>query len=130
MRPKNLISGDLVDLGPCRLIEDLEQAAGVLAGLEGRPSQGRHARGGSRPRHDLQESPGDAEADPLGLGDDGELGLLLGGDPEGEFQLILEGLDFSLPLGEFPVKPVDPGLDPNAIDGLDDLHGLAIERLA
>jgi hypothetical protein len=128
LRPKNLIGGDLVDLGPCRLIEDLEQAAGVLAGLEGRPPQGRHARGGSRPGHDLQESPGDAETDPLGLGDDGELGLLLGGDLEGELQPLLEGLNFSVPLGELPVKAVDPGLDPNAIDGLDDLLGLAIER--
>jgi hypothetical protein len=129
LRPKNLIGGDLLDLGPCRLIEDLEQAAGVLARLEGRPPQGGHARGGSRPGHDLQESPGDAEADPFGLGDDGELGLLLGGDLEGELQLLLEGLNFGVPLGEFPVKPVDPGLGRDAIDGLDDLLGLAIERL-
>jgi hypothetical protein len=129
LRPKNLIGGDLVDLGPCRLIEDLEQATGVLAGFEGRPSQGRHARGGSRPRHDLEESPGDAEADALGLGDDGELGLLIGGDLAGELQLLMESLNFSVPLRELPVKPVDPGLDPDAFDGLDDLLGLAIERL-
>ena len=127
MRPKNLIGGDLADLEPCHLIEDLGQAAGVLAGLEGRPSQGRHARDGARPRHDLQESPGDAEADPLGLGGDGELGLLLGGDLAGELQLLLEGLNFRVPLCELSVKPVNPGLDPNAIDGLDDLLGLAIE---
>ncbi len=118
-----------MDPGPGRLIEDLEQAAGVLAGPEGRPSQGRHTRGGSHPRHDLQESPGHAEADPLGLGDDGELGLLLGGDLQGELQPLLEGLNLGVPLGELPVKPVDPGLDRNAIDGLDDLVGLAIERL-
>jgi hypothetical protein len=130
LRPQNLIGGDLVDLGPCRLIEYLEQAARVLAGLKGRPPEGRHARGGSRARHDLQESPGHAEADPLGLGDDGELGLLLGGDLEGELPLLPEGLNFSVPLGELSVKPVDPGLDHNAIDGLDDLLGLAIERLS
>jgi hypothetical protein len=129
LRPKNLIGGDLVDLGPRRLIEDLEQAAGGLARLEGRPPQGCHARGGPGPRHDLQESPGHAQADSLGLGDDGELGLLLGGDLGGEFQLLLEGLNFGVPLGEFSVKTVDPGLDPNAIDCLNDLLGLAIERL-
>jgi hypothetical protein len=77
----------------------------------------------------LQESPGDAEADPLSLGDEGELGLLLGGDLAGELQLLLEGLDFGVPLGELSVKPVDPGLEHNAIDGLGDLLGLAIERL-
>jgi hypothetical protein len=77
----------------------------------------------------LQESPGHAKADSLGLGDDGELGLLLGGDLGGEFQLLLEGLNFGVPLGEFSVKTVDPGLDPNAIDCLNDLLGLAIERL-
>ena len=119
----------MADLGPCRLIEDLEQAAGILAGFEGRPSQRRHARAGCRPRDSLQESQGDAEADALGLGDDGELGLLLGGDLAGELQLLLEGLNFSAPLGELSVKPVDPGLDHDAVDGLDDLLGLAIERL-
>jgi hypothetical protein len=119
----------LLDLGAGRLIEHLEQSAGALAGLEGRPSQGRHARGGSRPRHDLEESPGDAEADPLGPGDDGELGLLLGGDLAGELQLLPEGVNFGVPLGELSVKPVDPGLDHNAVDGLDDHLGLAIERL-
>jgi hypothetical protein len=77
----------------------------------------------------LQESPGHAEADALGLGDDGELGLLLGGDLAGELQPLPEGLNFSVSLGELSVKPVDPGLDRNAIDGLDDLPGLAIERL-
>jgi hypothetical protein len=33
--PKNLIGGGLLDLGPGRLVEDLQQAAGVLSGLEG-----------------------------------------------------------------------------------------------
>ena len=129
MRPKNLIGGDLADVGPCHLIKDLEQAAGVLAGLEGGTPEGRHAGDGLGPGHDPQESPGDAEADPLGLGDDGELGLLLGGDLEGELQPILEGLDFGMPLGEFSTKAVDSGLGRDAIDGLDDLLGLAIERL-
>jgi hypothetical protein len=120
----------LLDLGPCRLIEDPEQEAGVLARLEGRPPEGRHARNDLRPGHDPQESPGHAEADPLGLGDDGELGLLLGGDLEGVLEPLLEGLDFDMPLGEFSLKPVDPGPGRDAIDGLDDLLGLAIERLS
>jgi hypothetical protein len=129
LRPKNLISGDLVDLGPCRLIEDPEQAAGGLAGLEGRPSQGRHAGDGLGPRHDPQESPGHTEADALGLGDDGELGLLLRRDLGGDLEPLLEGPDLGMPLGEFSSKPVDPGLGRDAIDGLDDLLSLAIERL-
>jgi hypothetical protein len=119
-----------LDLGLCRLIEDLEQEAGVLAGLEGGPPEGRHARDGLRPGHDPQESSGDAQADPLGLGDDGELGLLLGGDLDGELELLLEGLDFRMPLGEFSLKAVDPGSGRDAIDGLDNLLGLAIERLS
>jgi hypothetical protein len=127
--PKNLIGGDLADLEPCHLIEDLEQAAGVLAGLEGGTPEGRHAGDGLGPGHDPQESPGHAQANPLGLGDDGELGLLLGGDLEGELQPLLEGLDFGTSLGEFSTKAVDPGLDRDAIDSLDDLLGLAIERL-
>lgn len=116
-------------LGPCRLIEDLKQGVGAPTGLEGGPPERRHAGDGHRSGHDLQESPGDAETDTLGLGDDGELGLLLGGDLVGEPQLLLEGLDFRVPLGELPVKLVDPGLDSDAIDGFDDLLGLAIERL-
>ena len=62
--PRNHISNGLFDLGPGRLVEDLKQTAGVLSGLEGGASRGRHARDGLRRRHELQEPTGDAQADP------------------------------------------------------------------
>jgi len=93
LRPKNLVGGTLFDQGPGRLIEHLEQAAGVLAGLQSRPPQGRDARSGLRPLHDLQQPPGHAQADPLGLGDGRELVLLVRGDLDGSFEPLLEGLD-------------------------------------
>ena len=130
MRQKNLIGGGLCDLGPCRLIEDLEQEAGPLAGLEGRTPQRRHAGRGLRSGHDAQEPAGDAQADPLGLGDGGELVVLLGGDLDGELQPFLEGSDLGPLLGEFSPELIDPGLDRGAVDGRDDLLGLAVERLS
>ena len=56
--------------------------------------------------------------------------LLVGGDLDGVFQPLFEGLDLGLPLGELPLKFVDLGLGRGAVDGLGDLFGLAIERLA
>lgn len=129
MRPKNLIGGGLLDRGPGLLVEHLEQLAGAFARLQGRPSQRRHARGGVRPRHDLQEAPGGTQTDPLGLGDSGELILFVGGDLHGVLQPLSEGLDLSVLLGELPLKVVDAGLGRGAVHGVDDLLGLAIERL-
>ncbi len=81
------------------------------------------------PVHDPQQPPGHAQADPLGLGDGGELVLLVGGDLDGVLQPLLEGLDLGLLLGELPLKLVDAGLGRGAVHGLDDLLGLAVERL-
>ena len=100
------------------------------AGLEGRPPQGRHARHRHRPGHDVQEPSGDAEADPLGLGDGGELLLLVAGDLHGVLQALAEGLDLGLLLGKMTLKLVNPGSGRGAVHGLDDLRGLAIKRLA
>ncbi len=129
MRPKNLIGGDLLDLGPCRLIEHPEQAAGVFGGLESRPSQGRHAGDRHRPGHDEQEPAGDPQADPLGLGDGGEFVLLLTGDLDGLLQPQAEGPILGLPVGQTSPQFLDPGLGDGAVDGLDDLLGLTVERL-
>ena len=93
-----------------------------------RPSVGTLGSG-SRPRHDPQQPPGHAQADPLGLGDGGELVLLVGGDLDGVFQPLLEGLDLGLLLGELLLKVVDPGLGRGAVHGVGDLFGLAVERL-
>jgi hypothetical protein len=101
----------------------------VLAGLEGGPPQRRHTRGALRPGHDVQEPSCDAEADPLGLGDGGELVVLLGGDLDGVVEAFPEGLDHGLVVGEFSLEFVDPGFGGGAADGLDDLVGLAVERL-
>src|SRR4051794_6322148 len=79
LRPKNLIGGGLLDLGPGGLIEHPEQATGPIPRPEGRPPQRRDARDGLRPGDDSQEPTGDAQADALGLGDDGELVLLVAG---------------------------------------------------
>jgi hypothetical protein len=130
LRPKNLIGGGLLDLGPGRLVEDLEQEAGPLAGPDGRTPQRRDAGWGLRSGHDAQEPAGDAEADPLGLGDGGELVVLLGSDLDGELQPFLEGSDLGPLLGEVSPKLIDPGFGRGAVDGLDDLLGLAVERLS
>ena len=127
---KNLIGGGLLDPGPGRLVEDLEQRPGVLAGLEGRPPQRRRARDGLRPCHDAQESAGDAEADPLGLGDGGELLLRVAGDLDGSLQASAEGPILGLPVGELSPEVLDPSVGCRALDGHDDLLGLAVERLA
>jgi hypothetical protein len=130
VRPKNLIGGGLLDPGPGGLIEDPEQAAGPLPRPEGRPPQRRDAGDGLRPGHDVQEPTGDTQADPLGLGDGGELVLRVGGDLDGAIQPLPKGLDLGLLLGEVPLKLVDPSLGRGTVDGLDDLLGLAVERLA
>ena len=119
--PKNLIGGGLLDPGPGRLIEDLEQGPGVPAGLEGRPPQRRHAGHRLRSGHDLQEPAGDAEADPLGLGDGGELVLRVAGDLHGTPQPLAEGPILGLLVGQASPQFLGPGLGRGAIDGLDDL---------
>jgi hypothetical protein len=128
--PKNLIGGGLLDPGPGRLIEDLEQGPGLPTGFAGRPPQCRHAGDRHRSGHDLQEPAGDAEADPLGLGDGGELVLRVAGDLHGPPQPLAEVPILGLLVGQAPPQLLDPGLGRGAIDGLDDLPGLAVERLA
>jgi hypothetical protein len=130
LRPKNLIGGDLLDPGAGRLVEHAEQEAGPLARLARAASQGRHARDGGRPRHDSQESPGHAQADPLGLGDGGELVLLVGSDLDGVFETLPESIDLGLPLGQLLLKLVDSAPGRGAVDGIGDLPGFAVERLA
>ena len=120
----------MLDPGPGRLVEDLEQGPGVLAGLQGRPPQRRHARDGLRSGHDVQESAGDAEADPLGLGDGGELLLLVAGDLHGSLQAPAEGPILGLPVGELSPEVVDPSFGRCALDRIDDLLGLTVERLS
>jgi hypothetical protein len=120
----------LFDPGPGRLVEDLEQGPGVLAGLQSRPTQRRHARDGLRSGHDVQESAGDAEADPLGLGDGGELLLLVAGDLHGSLQAPTKGSILGLPVGELSPEVVDPSFGRCAVDRIDDLLGLAVERLS
>jgi hypothetical protein len=128
--PKNLIGGGLLDPGPCHLVEDTEQGPGVLTGLEGRPSQRRHAGDRHRSGHDLQEPAGDAEADALGLGDRGELVPLLAADLHGVLQPPAEGPILGVTVGELSPEFVDPSFGRGAVDGLYDLLGLTVERLA
>jgi hypothetical protein len=130
MGPKNLIGGGLFDPRPGRLVEDLEQGPGVPTGLEGRPPQCRHARDWRRSGHHVQEPAGDAEAHPLGLGDGGELVLLVAADLHGVLQPRAEGSILGLTVGQASPQFLDPGLRRGAIDGLDDLLGLTVERLA
>jgi hypothetical protein len=56
--------------------------------------------------------------------------VLLGGDLDGALQPFPEGSDLGPLLGEFSPKLIDPGFDHAAVDGLDDLLGLAVERLS
>ena len=69
-------------------------------GLEGRPPQCRHAGHRLRTGHDLQEPAGDAEADPLGLGDGGELVLRVAGDLHGPLQSSAQGPILGLLVGQ------------------------------
>jgi len=120
----------LLDPGARHLVEDLQEGAGVTAGLEGGPSQGRHAGGVLRSGYDPQEPASDAEAHALGLGDGGELVLHVAGDLDGPLQAAAKGLILGLVAGELSPEVVDPSLGRRAIDGLDDLLGLSVERLA
>jgi hypothetical protein len=126
---KNLISGGVFDLGPRPLVEHLEQGAGPHTGLQGGASQGGHTRGGSRPRYDPQQPSGDAQADPLGLGDGGELVLFFGGDLHSVLQPLVKGLILRLLLGQLPLKFVDAGLGGGPVQGINDVIGLTVERL-
>jgi hypothetical protein len=119
----------LFDLGPGLLIEHREQGAGPHAGLPGRPSQGGHARGGGPSLHDPQQSPGDAQADPLGLGDGGELVLCVGGDLHGMLEPLVKGVIFRLLLGQLPLEFVDAGLGGGPVQGVHDFMSLAVEGL-
>lgn len=78
----------------------------------------------------MQEPACDAEADALGLGNDGELALLLGGDLDGDSEPLLEGLDLGPLFGELLLEFVDAGPGCGAVHGVGDLSGLAVERLA
>jgi hypothetical protein len=120
----------LFDPGPGRLVEDRQEGPGLLASLEGGASQRRHAGDRLGSGHHVEESAGDGEADPLGLGDGGELLLLVTCDLHGPLQAAAKGLILDLAVGELSPEVVDPSLGGRAVDGLDDLLGLAIERLA
>jgi hypothetical protein len=52
-----------------------------------------------------------------------------GGELDSVFQPRFEGFNRGLPLGELPLKLIDPGLSRSAVHGLGDLLGLAIKRL-
>ena len=77
----------------------------------------------------MQEPPGHAQADPLGLGDGGELVLFVGRDLDGMAEPLLEVMDLGLALGQLLRKLVDLGLGRGAVDGVGDLLGFAVERL-
>jgi hypothetical protein len=83
----------------------------------------------SRPRHDPQEPPGHAQADPLGLRDGGELVLLIGRDLDGVPQSLLESLNLGLLPGELLPEFIDAGLGRSAVHGVGDVLRLAVERL-
>ena len=69
------------------------------------------------------------QADPLGLGDAGELVLFVACDLDGVLQSLLEILDLSLLPGELPLEFVDAGLDCGSVDSIGDLTSLAVKRL-
>jgi hypothetical protein len=128
--PKNLIGGGLFDPRPGDLVEDLEQGPGMPAGFEGRPPQRRHARDRDRSGHDVQEPACHGEADALGLGDTGELILLVAVDLHGVLQPPAESPILGVAIGELSSEFVDPSFGRGAVDGDDDLLGLTVERLA
>ena len=120
----------MFDAGPRHLVEDLQQGAGVLAGLERGPSQGGDAGCGAGALDDLQEATGDAEADALGLGDSGEVVVQLRREEDGVLESVVECLDLGVLAVELFLKLGDASLGGIAIQGLDDVLGLAIEGLS
>ena len=116
--------------GPGRFVEDRREGPGLLAGLEGGASRCRHAGDQLRSGHDEQEPTGDAKADPLGLGDGGELILHVASDLHGPLQAAAKRPILGVAVGELLPEAVEPSFGRRAIEGLDDLLGLAIERLA
>lgn len=120
----------MFDAGPRHLVEDFQQGPGVLAGLECGASQCGDAGGGVGSLDDLEEASGDAEADALGLSDGGEVVVELRGEEDGVLEAVMEGLDLGVLAVELLLKWCDASLGGLAIDGLDDVVGLAIECLA
>ena len=116
------------DARTSRLVEDFQQPAGVPPCRGAGAPQRRHA---SRPRRQegLEEAAGDREADPLGLGHAGHFGLLLRGDLDGTPQALLKLVHLASELSDLLLQFGDPGLGRGAVDRVDDLRGLAIERL-
>ena len=78
----------------------------------------------------MQEPAGDGEAHPLGLGDGGKLILLVAGDLHGPLQPRAKRPILGLLVGQASLQPLDAGSGDGAVGGLDDLLGLAVERLA
>jgi hypothetical protein len=76
---EDLVGGSLADSGTCLLVEDLEQGRGTQGGRATVPPQLGDAGGGIT-QEDGQEPAGDGQADALGLGAGGEVGLRVGGD--------------------------------------------------
>jgi hypothetical protein len=66
---------------------------------------------------------------PLGLGNGGELLLLVGGDLDGVLEPLAKNLVLGLTFGELLLEFVDAGLSHSAVYGVSDLLGLAVERL-
>jgi hypothetical protein len=64
------------------------------------------------------------------LGHGGELVLLVTGDLHGPLQPRAEGPILGLPVGQVSPQFFDAGSGDGAVDGLDDLLGLTVERLA
>ena len=120
----------MFDAGPRYLVEDFQQAAGVLASLEGSPPQGGDAGGGVGSVDDLKQASGDTEADALGLGDGGEVVVELRGEDDGVLESVVEGLNLGVLAVELFLEPLAASQGGLGIEGQDDVVSLAVEGLS
>ena len=102
----------------------------MLSRLDGGASQGGDAGGGLRSADDLEQPPGDAEADALGLSDGGEVVVDFRREDDSVLEPVVEGLDLSVLPVELLLEPVDPSYGGVAVDGLDDVVSFAVEGLS
>jgi len=86
---EDLVGQRLADTGPAELVEDGQQRGGACGGVLGQAAESGHA-GGLLTEQDGQEASGDGEADALGLGGSGELGLSVVVEEDGLVQASLQ----------------------------------------
>jgi hypothetical protein len=112
------------------LIEDLEQGRGAQGGTAREAPKLGDAGGVVVTQEDGEEPACDGEADALGLGGGGELGLQVGGEADAKTLGVLEGSQAKLQLGKLMVEVGELLLVRGGVEVAQDGVGLTVEGLA